>query len=102
MVDKEVLQLLVLALLGLQPPVQPIVVVDFLFALPLSLVVLKSEELDPVVPLVDVRCANERSINSCSQENVPVAFHRLSRCLISECLILHCLQGLHLSWLRLR
>lgn len=40
MMDKEVLQLLVLALLGLQPPVQPIVVVDFLFALPLSLVVL--------------------------------------------------------------
>ena len=102
MVDKEVLQLLVLALLGLQPPVQPIVVVDVFIALPLSLVVLNSKELDPVVPLVDVRCANERCINPCSQENVPVAFHRLHRCLISECLILHCLRGLHLSWQRLR
>ena len=95
MVHIEVLELLGLPLLGLQRPVQPIVVVEVPVVPPLRLVGLKAKELDPVLSLVDERCTLEDCVNSCRHENIPVAFHRLHRCLVKRHLILQ------LGWLAL-
>ena len=89
------LEILGLSILGLQPPVQPIVVVEVPAVLPLRLVGLKAKELDPVLSLVDERCTLEDCVNSCRHENIPVAFHRLHRCLIESHLILQ------MGWLAL-
>jgi len=88
MVHIEVLEILGLSILKLQPPVQPIVVVEVPVVLPLRLVGLNAKELDPVITLVDERLTLELSFNSCSQENIPVAFHRLHRCLVYSHVIL--------------